>query len=176
MYSYDRTCLKSSQVSRCDECWGQSVKVTLSSSKATTDRDNEQDVAVHLPSFYQASTSPLPRSPSNPPTVPPLPNPTPMLPRDSLLWNATHGEESRSRRSVCHTCLKEGGRDGERVTGEASHPSKTRTGPCFSVGLCVGETAKWKKRWCHHLRCTSNISYSSPCDGKISIRSPLMLY
>lgn len=109
------------------------MKVTLSSKATMFDQDSEEDATIALRSSEQtfASTRPLPRSPSNQPTDPPLPHPTATLPRDSLLWNAAHGEESRRRRSVCHTCLKEREREGESVTGEVSRPSKTITGRRF---------------------------------------------
>lgn len=112
----------------------QPVKVTLLSSKATRfDQDSGGQEGQHWsrPSHQQ------PRPPRRPAPLPdpPLPNPTASLPRDGLLRNATQGEESRRGRSVCHTCLREGEREGERVTGEVSHPSTTITGRGFHVRL-----------------------------------------
>lgn len=110
------------------------MKVTLLSSEATMfDQDSGEDGMVAL--LHQQA----PPHPSAPLPLPIRPSAAP-LPGDSLLWNATHGEESGHRRSVCHTCLKEREGEGERMTGEVAHPPKTITGQPFNVCLRGSDT------------------------------------
>lgn len=125
------------------QCFGL-VKVTLSRCKAQLRRMNsgrltwpwhpsnhpkQPDLCINKP--------PCITPPPKPPRDPPLAGPTPTLPWDGLLWNAAHGEESRCRRSICPTYLRE--REGDAEVRQVWCSTSTRQWQvvCARVFMCV---------------------------------------